>query len=208
MKVGLTFYPNTTLELRNPENLADQSTKTHISTYFRTNNKNGLILYLGNQVGTKLKRTKTDDFMALEIENGYPVLNMDTGNGPQRFISNKHVSDGNWYRAIIDRTGPVVKLTIQEELPNGQIQEHVTEAVVDGHYTIFNLDQEKSKLFVGGYPPSFNMQDNVRTSSFEGEMEELVVGDTPISFWNFVDGEENNKGVVHRYVYKYSRSKP
>lgn len=59
VKVGVTFFPNTTLELRNPPNLADLSTATHISTYFRTENPNGLVFYLGNKEGTKLKRTKT-----------------------------------------------------------------------------------------------------------------------------------------------------
>lgn len=197
VKVGLTFYPNTTLELRNPENLADQSTKTYISTYFRTENPNGLIFYLGNKEGTKLKRTQSDDYMALEIENGYPVLNMDTGNGPQRIINSKYVADDQWYQVIIDRTGPVAKLIIREEQDN-KAKEHVKEAVADGPYTIFNLDQEKSKLFVGGYPPSFDMQRQVKSSSFEGAMEEFVVGDTPISFWNFVDGEENHRGAVQR----------
>lgn len=59
IKVGMTFYPTTTLELRNPPNLDDLSTSTHISTYFKTSNPNGLVFYLGNKEGTKLRRTKT-----------------------------------------------------------------------------------------------------------------------------------------------------
>lgn len=136
--------------------------------------------------------------MALEIENGYPVLNMDIGNGPQRIINNKYVADGIWYQAIIDRTGPVTKLTIREEDANGKIIEHPVEGVADGPYTIFNLDKDKSKLFVGGYPTSFDMQKTVKSSSFDGQMEDFVVGDTPLSFWNFVDGENNFKGCETR----------
>lgn len=137
--------------------------------------------------------------MALEIENGYPVLNMDIGNGPQRIINKKYVADGKWYQVIIDRTGPVVKLTIREEDKDGRsVIKHTEEALADGPYTIFNLDKDKSKLFVGGYPPSFDMQTSVKSSSFEGQMEELVVGDTRLGFWNFVDGEENNKGAPQR----------
>lgn len=139
-----------------------------------------------------------DDFMALEIENGYPVLKLDTGNGIQRIINNRYVADDKWYQAVVDRTGPVVKLTIREEVEGGRIIEHVADDVSEGPYTIFNLDKDKSKLYVGGYPPNFNIQPEINAASFEGQMEEFVVGDTPISFWNFEDGENNKKGVEHR----------
>lgn len=59
INVGVRFYPNTTLELRNPDNLEDLSTSTKISGYFRTNNSYGLLIYLGNGYGTGLRRTKT-----------------------------------------------------------------------------------------------------------------------------------------------------
>lgn len=67
-----------------------------------------------------------------------------------------------------------------------------------GSYYILNVDQEHSKLFVGGYPSSFRIQDAVTASSFEGEMEELMIGDIPVSFWNFVDGENNQKSALER----------
>lgn len=57
IKVGLKFHRNTTLELQNPPNLEDLSLASNISGYFRTINSNGLIFYLGNEVGTNLKRT-------------------------------------------------------------------------------------------------------------------------------------------------------
>jgi len=58
-KTGLTFYRNTTLELKNPESLPLLSTSTKISLYFRTNKTNGFLLYLGNEEKTKLPRSKT-----------------------------------------------------------------------------------------------------------------------------------------------------
>lgn len=63
---------------------------------------------------------------------------------------------------------------------------------------MFDVDQEHSKLFVGGYPSSFGVQNAVTASSFEGEMEELVIGDIPVSFWNFVDGENNWNSAYER----------
>lgn len=43
------------------------------------------------------------DYMALVIENGYPVLNLDFGSGPQRIVGNRYVSDGTWRQLIVDR---------------------------------------------------------------------------------------------------------
>lgn len=59
IKVGVKFSPNSTLELRNPSNIADLSTSTYISGYFKTAKKDGLIFYLGNPEGTNLRKTKT-----------------------------------------------------------------------------------------------------------------------------------------------------
>lgn len=61
IKVGVKFNDSTVLELKNPPNLNDLSTSTHLSGYFRIKpgNENGLLLYLGNEVGTNLRRTDT-----------------------------------------------------------------------------------------------------------------------------------------------------
>jgi laminin alpha 3/5 len=58
-RTGLTFYRNTTLELKNPESLPLLTTSTKISLYFRTNKTNGFLLYLGNEEKIKLPRSKT-----------------------------------------------------------------------------------------------------------------------------------------------------
>lgn len=41
--------------------------------------------------------------MALQIENGYPVLTTDLGSGAVSLINNKSVSDNKWYQAVMDR---------------------------------------------------------------------------------------------------------
>ncbi|XP_015602424.1 laminin subunit alpha [Cephus cinctus] len=197
-KTGLTFYRNTTLELKNPENFPLLATSTKISLYFRTNKTNGFLLYLGNEEKANLPRMKSHDFMALLIENGYPVLIVDLGSGPEKMISNKFVSDNVWRQVIVDRTGKNIKLIVREDIGEGKYKEFVKEQVLPGSYSIFNLDQEQSKLFVGGYPSSFQIQNSVTSSSFDGEMEELVIGDIPVSFWNFIDGENNRQGAIER----------
>jgi len=64
-KTGLTFYRNTTLELKNPESLPLLSTSTKISLYFRTNKTNGFLLYLGNEEKSKLSRSKAVSLIKL-----------------------------------------------------------------------------------------------------------------------------------------------
>ncbi|XP_014485447.1 PREDICTED: laminin subunit alpha isoform X2 [Dinoponera quadriceps] len=197
-RYGLTFYRNTTLELKNPESLPLLATSTKISLYFRTNKTNGFLLYLGNEEKTNLPRSKAHDFMALMIESGYPVLIIDLGSGPEKIIHNKFVSDNVWRQIIIYRTGKNVKLMIREDIGEGRDELYKMTGVLTGPYYIFNVDREHSKLFVGGYPSSFHIQDAVTASSFEGEMEELVIGDIPVSFWNFVYGENNQKSAIER----------
>lgn len=197
-KIGLTFYRNTTLELKNPESLPLLATSTKVSLYFRTNKTNGFLLYLGNEENAKLPRSKTHDYMALLIESGYPVLIIDLGSGPEKIINNKFVSDNVWRQIIVDRTGKNVKLIVRDDIGEGKDRLYEKGHALPGSYSIFNVDQEHSKLFVGGYPSSFNMQDAVTASSFEGEMEELVIGEIPVSFWNFIDGENNQKAAIER----------
>lgn len=89
-------------------------------------------------------------------------------------------------------------MIVREDIGEGKDTLYEKERVLPGSYYIFNVDQEYSKLFVGGYPSSFHIQDAVTASSFEGEMEELMIGDIPVSFWNFVDGENNRESAFER----------
>lgn len=41
--------------------------------------------------------------MALLIQNGYPTLLLDVGNGHEQIIVDKYVADDMWHQFIIDR---------------------------------------------------------------------------------------------------------
>lgn len=118
--VGVTFYPNSTLQLRNPEGLDRAATSNQFSLFFRTSQPDGFLAYLGNHVGTskKLRRTLTDDFMALEVFNkrqsiwphwsfikyyllldGY-CANVASSTGSQWIFD---ADDGSWFGAAINR---------------------------------------------------------------------------------------------------------
>ncbi|XP_045458049.1 laminin subunit alpha [Melitaea cinxia] len=210
--VGVTFDRLTTLQPRLPDTVDEMSTSTHVSAYFRTNEKNGFILYLGNPKDTMLRRTKSDDFMVLGVQNGYPYLVMDIGDSaesgrePARIGSEKFVADNRWYQVIVDRVGRNVKLSIRESLDNGTDKIHDKEAVLPGQHTIFNLDREKSKLYIGGVPSDAKLQ-GINFPAFEGQIEELMIGDTPVGLWNFVNAA-NLKGARQRDKLISSQSGP
>lgn len=202
IKVGVNFHPNTTLELqpiKMPEYL---TTNSRVSAYFRTEKPNGFLMYFGNENATTpsgTRRGKHNDFIALEIENGYPILTMDLDGKPQKIIGNKNVADGKWYQVIAERTGSIVKLTIREELDDGEEHLHEVTETIAGPNAEFNVEKENSKLFVGGYPPDFNLHaKGLKYSSFEGQIEDLRIGDEEIGLWNFIDGQDNNHGAYER----------
>ncbi|SPP85142.1 laminin subunit alpha [Drosophila guanche] len=199
IKVGVKFRPSTVLELKTPEKAKLLATRTNLSTFFRTNEKSGFLVFLGNDNATA---QKNKDFVAVEIVNGYPILTIDLGNGPQRITNDKYVSDGKWYQAVVDRVGSVAKLTIREQLPNGEVVEHQSEPTqLEGSQNILHVDRN-SRLFVGGYPgaPDFAAPEDITANYFNGDIEDLRIGDENVGLWNFVYGEDNVEGVRERDV--------
>ncbi|XP_050097931.1 laminin subunit alpha isoform X1 [Anopheles aquasalis] len=188
IRVGMLFHPNTTVELKPPKSLSHMATNSNISVFFRTDKTEGFLLYLGNEIKPDTKKSSRDDYMALEIENGYPVLSVDLGSDPEKVINPKYVADNKWYQAIIDRSGNNIKLTIREELTNGTEVFHTKDQSLPGSYNVFNVDQN-SKLFIGGYPPEYNMPQDVKSSEFDGRMEQLQIGGDHVGLWNFIDGQ-------------------
>lgn len=224
IKVGVTLYRNSTLQLRNPEGLSRAATSNRLSFFFRTAERDGFLAYLGNPVGSnkKLRRVSTDDFMALEVRkttlnylawiffsatasvigflfdffsisvnkhagpltiskschwtqvhNGYLTLLTDLGAGPQFLTNERYVSDDVWYQAIVERTGKSVRLSVRFEKEAG-LEETVTkDAVLPGTFSILNLDQDVTKLLIGGYQPTDGIQPVVKFASFQGQIEQV-----------------------------------
>lgn len=197
INVGVQFHPNTTLELKKPENLQMLATNSRISTFFRTEKPNGLLMFLGNEHLPEASNSKPLDYMALEIENGYPKLVVDLGYGPEEVASHTLVSDGKWREAIVERTGNNIQLIIREELNNGSEAVERTNETLPGPHAVFNLDKD-SRLFVGGLSPDFNVTESVKYSAFEGEIEDVKIGDSNVGLWNFVDGQYNTNGALER----------
>lgn len=207
IKVGVTFHPNTTLELKPPTELPALAEHSKVSAYVRTDKPNGFLLYLGNEnkTGAQGKRA---DFMALEVENGYPILTVDLGNGPEKIISNKNIANGQWHQVVVERNGRDVTLAVREPLEDNKEQLHEVRETLSGTESEFDVDPKNSKLFVGGYPPDFNTPEGIKYSSFEGQIEDLKINDKEVGLWNFLDGQDNNHGAIERDVLVESKTPP
>ncbi|XP_069958976.1 laminin subunit alpha isoform X2 [Cherax quadricarinatus] len=200
IKVGVSFLPNTTIEVENPEDLIKAATSTKLSLFTQTEEPTGLLLFMGTPVGgsKRMRRTTTDDFMALEVDGGYVRLTMDLGAGPHTIEYNKlYIADGVWTKITIERTGKLVKLYVDRE----EMQGEPVEEVLPGKYSVFNLDPKVSKIYVGGIPAGTQVNRAILSTSFYGKMEDLRLNDQPIGLWNFkMDGTNNNqqRGALER----------
>ncbi|XP_076046327.1 laminin subunit alpha isoform X4 [Oratosquilla oratoria] len=195
IKVGVDFESETTIELKNPDDLTEYSTSTKMSLFVNTRESNGFLMFLGSPVGThqKIRRASTDDFMALELDNGYARLTVDLGDGPESIENNKvYISDGQWKKISIDRTGKVMKLSVHREDADGIEVIDSVEEVLPGTQSVFNLDSKASKIFVGGIPPGVEVDNSIHTTSFYGKIEEVRLGNRPLSLWNFMANGTNN----------------
>ena len=63
--------------------------------------------------------------------------------------------------------------------------------------SVFNLHVELSSIFVGGFPRNARIQEKIRETHMDGQIEGFEIGDNPVSLWNF---EESNalEGALQR----------
>lgn len=96
------------------------------------------------------------------------------------------------------RTGKIVKLIVHEDVGNSKEFSYENEIILSGNSSILNLDKDHSKLFIGGLPDKFIAQQGIVDQSIEGQVEELMLGDTFIGFWNSVDSSGAKNGSDER----------
>lgn len=63
-------------------------------------------MFMGTPVGhsQRMRRTTTDDFIALEVDRGFARLTMDLGAGAHSIEYNKlYIADGVWSKIIVER---------------------------------------------------------------------------------------------------------
>ncbi|VDP30972.1 unnamed protein product [Soboliphyme baturini] len=197
VKVGANFFNNSSLHLRNPDNINRIATQSLISLFFNTEEPNGLLFFVGNEKGTasKLKALPSDDYLALEVNEGKVKLIYDLGTGETIVFGSQFVADSRWHQVTVERIGKLATLTITTE---GQ-KDDKTEVFSRGSTSILNLIQNASKIFVGGVPSSVQLPDGVSNRHFVGKIEDLIFHGEYRALWNFeLDGLKNVKGARER----------
>ncbi|KRZ28597.1 Laminin-like protein epi-1 [Trichinella pseudospiralis] len=199
VKLGVRFYPNSTLQLYNFDRLGEVQAQTQVQLYFRTHYPDGLLFFLGNDLLHSADRNAgslpSDDYLALEIADGYLRATVDLGAGPTAVQTERLVSDGRWHKATVERVGKLLTLTVSTD----HEPDESVEVFSRGTKSILNLHQNDSKLFVGGVPDSVQLPPSVSSFRYSGQIEALTVHGEPRGLWNFVlDGRNNTYGAPER----------
>ena len=196
---GVTFNRGSNLEVATPDHVEDLALKTDVSFYMNISNsgednERDFLFYLGNLEETykKIPSTLTDDYMALQVgKEGHVTLTMDLGAGPLELRSNSPVPYNDWVKVDVSRRGYEVNLSVSTEKDIGNIE---TDTVSDylpylddkgqPFGSVFNLHQEYSRIFVGGFPTEKKVQSKITSTDMEGQVEGLKINGKPVGLWN------------------------
>jgi len=209
-KPAVSFKRGSTLELKNPDNLEDLATKTDVSFYVSgvgssddgiddgKSDERAFLFYLGNLEGTnkKIPQCLTDDYMAIQIlKDGKVSLTIDIGSGPLTIESERPLKSNDWHQIEVNREGRKVNLIVRSEAGPDEITEDIitdTFPLLDNDGkpflsgSVFNLHQEFSKIYVGGFPTvKTAVQDTVRSTDMNGKIEGLKIGGKDVGLWNY-----------------------
>ncbi len=212
IETGISFEQGSHLELQNPAQIEELAINTNVQLYFNVTKSEvgagkAFIFYMGNveDTHTKMPMTSTDDFMALEIvDGGYVKLTMDLGAGVTEVLSNNPISYGQWHQLEVDRRGYYTTMIVRSEDGVGEISEDMKENVPlprkdrSGRPfgAVFNLHQDHSKLFVGGFPNNARIQEVVRSTNMDGQIEGLSIGGKALGLWNYKEAQDLNGAVA------------
>jgi len=201
LDLGLEIKPNTYVELRPPLSLLKPGTYNKLSLYFKPTVSNGLIAYLGNPKSIRstaqseqFQKPLLNDYLALELRAKRVALIMDVGSEPLIVFHDQQVQLNKWHFVEVEVIGKHVQLKLRlVDQP-----EKVLTAHLGGTFTVFNLDRLNSKLYLGGIPKNIELQDKIENVDFDGEIQQVVFGETKLGLWNFVSGKNNNKGIFKK----------
>ncbi|XP_066434973.1 neural-cadherin-like [Eleutherodactylus coqui] len=118
--------------------------ESQISLDFITEETDGLLLYNGPMASKN--HGESEDFIAVELQNGSPSLVINHGSGSLllKFTKKRNVSDRRWHNLKILSNGKKVKL----------ILDHCSkEALVDGATSFYGIPEDRSWCEVSGETP-------------------------------------------------------
>ena len=132
------------------------------------------------------KNPLLNDYLALELREKRVALIMDVGSEPLIVFHDSLVQLNQWHFVEVEIIGKHVQL----KLRTADQADKILTAHLDGTFTVFNLDRLFSKLYLGGIPKNIELQDKIENVDFDGEIQQITLGDTKIGLWNFVSGKK------------------
>lgn len=119
---------------------------------------------------------------------------MDVGNEPLVVFHDQQVELNKWHFIEVEVIGKHVQL----KLRSPDQQDKIITAHLEGTYTVFNIDRLHSKFYIGGIPKTIELQDKIENTNFDGEIQQVTLGDSKISLWSFVSGRNNNRSIHNK----------
>ncbi|EGT43369.1 hypothetical protein CAEBREN_17090 [Caenorhabditis brenneri] len=191
------FKRESSLDLQLPPRVTRSAAHADISFYFRTEEEHGIPLFFGNEetaVGSRA--VPTADFVAAEIEYGRPKVTVDLGDAPAIVKLETPVNDGLWRKLNIERIGKTVNVTLSK--PNSVETAETKTSVAGGNKSVLNLNQQSSRLFVGGIPKTARVSNTLYNRDFAGDIESLKLHGEHIGLWNIREKGNVNVGGAQK----------
>ncbi|XP_027200224.2 laminin subunit alpha [Dermatophagoides pteronyssinus] len=197
IRVGVRFGENSVLELNNPTNLVESSTYNKFSMKFKGDYPEGMLAYIGNpidgsndlvkrdtidemSIGKTKRKSINYDYMCLELRRGKVVLIWDLGAGnPTMIEDTQNIYDQKWHQIIVERFGRLIRLSVLTDKQRTESQQ-----IAPGSASVFNLDRDQSKIFIGGVPTNIKLSPAVKNRHFYGVVSNVFLDNEPLGLWN------------------------
>lgn len=174
INVGVNFTEESYLQVRNVKQMNSAGLSTATSLSFKTPSLNGLLYYIGNN---------KDEYMSLEMLDGYLVYKVNTGEGESVLKSSSQYADDKWHDVEVARAGAQMRMVVRED---GEVvgEESV---VMQGNRHIMNFDFD-TNFYVGGVPDFYKAEvgNTLAHPYYHGCIDDLTFEDNRIGPWNFV----------------------
>ncbi|KAM4705531.1 neural-cadherin-like [Rhinophrynus dorsalis] len=117
--------------------------ESQISLDFITEEDNGLLLFSGPMAVSR--HELTEDFIALELQDGFPSLAINHGSGSLflQFPTKLYVADRKWHNIKIESNGKEVKMTL----------DHCADTVINEAFRLQGAPSDRSACEVSGETP-------------------------------------------------------